>query len=68
MNRTLPHTAAGAAATTLRLREAAITAITAIMAIMAITAITVGMVGRHRFRTARPDIIKPKDRGWRAYA
>jgi len=58
----LPLTAAGAAATTLRRREAAT------MAIMAIMAITVGVVGRHRFRAARPDIIKPKDRGWRGHA
>jgi hypothetical protein len=45
-----------------RLREAAIAAITAIMAI------TVGTVGRHQFRAASPDIIRPKDRGWRAHA
>jgi hypothetical protein len=54
MNRTLPLTAAGAAATTSRLREAAI------------TVAMVAMVDLHRFQAARPDIIKRKDRGWRA--
>jgi hypothetical protein len=60
MNRTLPLTAAGAAATTSRLREAAIMAITVAMVAM------VDMVDLHRFQAARPDIIKRKDRGWRA--
>jgi hypothetical protein len=33
---------------------------------MAITVAMVAMVDLHRFQAARPDIIKRKDRGWRA--